>query len=80
MKIRKTKIKLGIEAPKKHRRYTMTEAARIQRSNANRKPDAVHDWTTTKVSRQLMDWAKENYGSVNRALKYYEGRDKNRNH
>ena len=80
MKIRKTKIKLGIEAPKKHRRYTMTEAARIQRSNANRKPDAVHHWTTTKVSRKLMDWAKEKYGSVNRALKYYEGRDKNRNH
>ena len=80
MKILKTKIKLGIEAPKKHRRYTMTDAARIQRSNANRKPNAVHDWTTTKVSRQLMDWAKENYGSVNRALAHYASRDKNRNH
>ena len=80
MKIRKTKIKLEIEAPKKHRRYTMTEAARIQRSNANRKPDAVHDWTTTKVSLQLMDWAKENYGSVNRMLAHYASRDKNLNH
>lgn len=80
MKIRKTKIKLGIEASKKHRRYTMTDAARIQRSNANRKPNAVHDWTTTKVSRQLMDWAKENYGSVNRMLAHYASRDKNRNH
>ena len=80
MKIRKTKIKLGIEVQQKHRRYTMTDAARIQRSNANRQPAAVPDWTTTKVSRQLMDWAKEKYGSVNRALKYYEGSDKNRNH
>lgn len=63
------------EQKAKRKPYTMSEAALAQRRAARMKPDSCHDWRSAKVSAELMDWAREKFGTVNNALKHYHAKD-----
>lgn len=52
--------------PKK--KYDVSLEAWKQRKSAAVKPGACHDWVTIKCERALVTWAKEVFGSPNKAL------------
>lgn len=52
-----------------NKQYTMSKAALFQRKQAAKKTSAVKVWKTVKVGEELSVWAKDNFGSVNFALR-----------
>lgn len=56
------------KAGKPKKRYDVSVSAWKQRKTAAVKVGACHDWVTVKCERPLVAWAKEVFGSPNKAL------------